>query len=67
MNVLDLLLAGLLISLSGMMVAIFAFTSSAFDNFPEMRNAFVIIGLIFAFIGIGVRLWGLKMQRKHKK
>lgn len=59
--------AGMLISFSGMIVV----AAAIFGILPKepavMHYTFIAIGWVFILFGIGIRIWGMKLERKQNK
>ena len=61
------LVAGLLVSFSGMAVVAFAIFGIVPENNQSLEYAFMIIGWVFIIIGFIIRYKGLKIERQQKK
>lgn len=59
--------AGMLISFSGMFVVAAAILGILPKEPLVMHYTFIGIGWVFILIGVGVRIWGMKLERKYKK
>lgn len=59
--------AGMLISFSGMFVVAIAILGILPKEPLVMHYTFIGIGWVFILIGIGIRIWGLKVERQQKK
>ena len=59
--------AGMLISFSGMIVVAAAILGVLPKDPAIMNYTFIGIGWVFIIIGVGIRIWGLKLERKQKK
>ena len=62
----SLVMAGLLVSFSGMAVVAIAIFGIVPDNQP-LEYAFMAIGWVFIIIGLIIRYKGLKIERQQKK
>lgn len=59
--------AGMLISFSGMLVVVAAILGILPKEPIMMHYVFIGIGWVFILIGIGIRIFGIKLERNHKK
>ena len=62
----SLVMAGLLVSFSGMVVVAIAIFGIVPDN-QSLEYAFMVIGWVFIIIGFIIRYKGLKIERQQKK
>ena len=62
----SLVMAGLLVSFSGMVVVVIAIFGIVPDN-QSLKYAFMVIGWVFIIIGLIIRYKGLKIERQQKK
>lgn len=63
----SLVMAGLLVSFSGMAVVAIAIFGVIPENNQSLEYAFMIIGWVFIVIGLIIRYKGLKLERQQKK
>ena len=63
----SIITAGMLISFSGMIVVAAAILGVLPKEPAIMHYTFIGIGWVFILIGIGIRIWGIKLERKYKK
>lgn len=59
--------AGMLVSFSGMLVVVAAILGILPKEPITMHYVFIGIGWVFILIGIGIRIFGIKLERNHKK
>ena len=60
----SIVMAGLLVSISGMAVVAAAILGVIPPENKPMQFAFIGIGWVFIIIGIAVRIYGMKMEKK---
>jgi len=59
--------AGMLVSFSGMLVVVAAILGILPKEPIMMHYVFIGIGWVFILFGIGIRIFGIKMERRQKK
>lgn len=59
--------AGMLISFSGMVVVAAAILGILPKDPIMMNYVFIAIGWVFILLGVGIRIWGIKLEKKQKQ